>query len=595
MIERKKEMGRDRVSRLVSWGHWFAFFNGFLAMVIGVRYIETIGAPESWIGWGYLVISTLGHFSFLAFIVYLLVLFPVSLILPYSKILRGLAAVAATLSLCALLYDTIIYEDYGLHLSPFVFDIAWADLNSLLQGTSYIVTPLGILILELTAANFLWKRIEKIRKSNYGNKIALFICACFISSHLIHIWADAADVTEITRLDDAYPLSYPATARTFMERHGIESTLSEDMKKQVKPSLYYPISPLQCSANNKTNILLITIDGFRADMLDAQTMPFLYQYAQQHTSFSQHRSGGNINTSGMFSLLYGLQGSYIYAHDLNYQSPVLTQELKQQGYQLGLFAPEMNNVIPNAIFKDLQSHTQDKSEGIAAADIHSVAAFETWSKTQQQPWFALVNLQSPDSYDTPIGFLGIETVKPDQPLKAAQKVLFNQYRQSLNFIDGQLEKLLNEQAEQTLVIVTGSSGKIFTSDSDKQRSDLSPANVRVPLVVSWPDLNMKKVFDYPTSHYGIVPTVMSQILECTNNPKDYSSGQSLLQPNTTNWTYVGDSLIFGIYQENEITVIDRHGKYRIYDKDYDNRLRNKKISAPEFIQMMRESRRFYNN
>lgn len=87
MIERKKEMGRDRVSRLVSWGHWFAFFNGFLAMIVGVRYIETVGAPESWIGWGYLAISTLGHFSFLAFIVYLVVLFPITLLLPYSKIL----------------------------------------------------------------------------------------------------------------------------------------------------------------------------------------------------------------------------------------------------------------------------------------------------------------------------------------------------------------------------------------------------------------------------------------------------------------------------------------------------------------------------
>ncbi len=594
MIERKKEMGRDRVSRLVSWGHWFAFFNGFLAMIVGVRYIETIGAPDSWIGWGYLAISTLGHFSFLAFIVYLLALFPISLILPYSKILRGFAAVVATIGLCILLYDTIIYEDYGLHLSPFVFDIAWADLNALLQGTSYIVTPLGILILELIAANFLWKRIEKIRKSNYGNKVVLFIGASFVSSHLIHIWADAADITEITRLDDTYPLSYPATARTFMERHGIEN-LSANQQNRVKPTLHYPISPLQCKADHKTNILLVTIDGFREDMLDEHTMPFLYQYAHQHTSFSQHHSGGNISTSGMFSLLYGLQGSYIAAHDLNYQSPVLTQELKRQGYELALFAPEIDNMVPNAIFKDLQPHIQDKSESIASADLHSLNEFNTWYKEQQQPWFALINLQSPDSYDTPVGFLGIETVKPDQPLKAAQKVLFNQYRQSLNFIDGQLEKLLSAQSEQTLVIITGVSGKIFTSDSDKQRSDLSPANVKVPLIISWPDLRMKKVIDYPTSHYSIVPTVMSQILECTNNPKDYSSGQSLLQPSTTNWTYVGDNSIFGIYQEDEITVIDRHGKYRIYDKDYNKRLRNKKISAPEFIQMMRESRRFYNN
>ncbi len=103
-------------------------------------------------------------------------------------------------------------------------------------------------------------------------------------------------------------------------------------------------------------------------MLDEHSMPFLYQYARQHTSFTQHYSGGNISTSGMFSLLYGLQGSYISAHDLNYQSPALTQELKQQGYQLALFAPEMDNVTPAAIFNDLQAYTQDSSDSIATAE-----------------------------------------------------------------------------------------------------------------------------------------------------------------------------------------------------------------------------------
>ena len=60
------------------------------------------------------------------FLVYLLVLFPVTLLLPYSKILRGLAATVATLGLCVLLYDTIVYDDYGVHLSPFAFDVAFA-------------------------------------------------------------------------------------------------------------------------------------------------------------------------------------------------------------------------------------------------------------------------------------------------------------------------------------------------------------------------------------------------------------------------------------------------------------------------------------
>ncbi|WP_028764024.1 DUF3413 domain-containing protein [Shewanella colwelliana] len=594
MIERKKEMGRDRVSRLVSWGHWFAFFNGFLAMIVGVRYIETVGAPESWLGWFYLVISTIGHFSFLAFIVYLVLLFPITLILPYSKILRGLAAVAATLSLCVLLYDTLIYDDYGLHLSPFVFDIAWADLNALLQGTSYIVTPIGILILELTAANYLWKRIEKIRKVNCGNKVVAVVGICFISSHLIHIWADAADITEITRLDDAYPLSYPATARSFMESHGIEKSTVAHAPESLQPALNYPIAPLQCKPDDQINILIVAIDGFRADLLDPVTMPFLSQFAQQNHQFKHHLSGGNMHNSGMFSLLYGLQGSYIAANDLNYRPPALHQELARQGYAMGRFAPDKDNIVPHALYQGLDNQVQSIDDGVAMADIKAIEAFRQWHKAQNQPWYSLVNLQSPDSYDTPVGFLGIETVKPQLPLKAAQKVLFNQYRQSLYFVDTQLQQLLTELPSNTFVLVTGVSGKVFTSNGDESRSNLSPSNVQVPLIIHWPNQQHSKSVDYATSHSGVVPTIMTQLINCNNPAKDYSSGRSLLQPNSAAWSYVGDNLIFGIYQQDEITVIDRHGKYRIYNKAYSQRIR-KKISAPELIEVMREGRRFYNH
>ncbi|WP_335900378.1 DUF3413 domain-containing protein [Shewanella algae] len=593
MVERTKQLGKDRVSRLINWGHWFAFFNGFLAMIVGSRYLESVGYPETWIGWGYLGVSTIGHFSFLAFIVYLVLLFPVTLLLPYSRILRGYAAVVATLGLCIMLYDTIVYDDYGMHLSPFAVDLAWADLNSLLHGTSYIVTPLGILALELTAANFIWKRIEKIQKRNYGNKVVAFIGVCFVSSHLIHIWADAADVTEITRFDDAYPLSYPATARTFMENHGIDG--SSSLKVDTETSFKYPRAPLTCSAEEHPNVLLIAIDSLRADMADEQTMPFFSRYSKQNHEFMNHLSGGNTYRSGMFSLLYGLQGSYMDAVELNYTSPLLGQSLKQQGYNLGLFTSRSNyaEARPQAIFRDFDAHITEDEGGSAMADIQNIDSFKQWRAQQQAPWFALLNLKSPEDYDTPVGFLGVQTVKPDSALKPAQKVLFNQYRQSLNFIDKQLEQLLSAMPENTLVIITGVNGKVFTSNADEARRDLSPANVNVPLVIHWP-VGGHAQAKYRTSHYGLVPTLMSQVLGCSNPATDYSAGRHLLQPDSLTWVYVGDARIFAIYQQSEITVIDRHGQYRIYDKAYQNRL-DKKMSAPELIEVMREGRRLYNH
>ncbi|MCS6203288.1 DUF3413 domain-containing protein [Shewanella baltica] len=595
MVERKKQMSRDRVSRLINWGHWFAFFNGLLAMIVGSRYLGSVGYPETWYGWVYLSVSTIGQFSFLAFIAYLICLFPLTLILPYSKILRGVAAVIATLSLCILLYDTIVYADYGMHLSPFAFDLAWADLNALLHGTSYIVTPLAIIAIELTAANFLWKRIEKIQKLNLGNKVITLVGICFVSSHLIHIWADAADITEITRFDDTYPLSYPATARSFMESHGIDGSSQGDDVNHNTSVLNYPEQPLTCQADTKINVLMITIDSLRADMVDGKSMPFLQQYTENNQSFTQHFSGGNQFRTGMFSLLYGLQGSYGDARIFNSTSPLMTRSFQQAGYELGLFLPETNLNLRSsqAMFNDFNPVIAKETNGSADADLHTVASFNEWHSIQNKPWFALVNLKAPENFDTPVGFLGIETVKADPALMPAQKVLFNQYRQSLYFVDQQLKAMLANVPNDTLVIITGVNGKMFTSNSDEANRNLSPQSVKVPLVIHWPNTGSSKV-KYRTSHYGIAPTLMTHVLGCTNNTTEYSAGRSLLQPSKETWIYIGDSRIFAIYQEAEVTVIDRHGKYRIYDENYEHRL-NKKMSAPELIEVMREGRRFYNH
>lgn len=65
----------ERVSRLVGWGHWFAFFNIIAAMLVGTRYISQSPWPETLLGQFYLAVSWVGHFGFLVFALYLLVLF----------------------------------------------------------------------------------------------------------------------------------------------------------------------------------------------------------------------------------------------------------------------------------------------------------------------------------------------------------------------------------------------------------------------------------------------------------------------------------------------------------------------------------------
>lgn len=88
----------------------------------------------------------------------------------------------------------------------------------------------------------------------------------------------------------------------------------------------------------------------------------LHQYTEQNQSFTQHYSGGNQFRTGMFSLLYGLQGSYGDARIFNSTSPIMTQSFKQAGYQLGLFIPETNLNLRSAqaMFNDFTPSSPKK-------------------------------------------------------------------------------------------------------------------------------------------------------------------------------------------------------------------------------------------
>ena len=66
---------REETSRKISWGHWFAFFNIIIAILIGSRYAFLIDWPDTLLGKIYFFISLLGHFSFCVFALYLLVIF----------------------------------------------------------------------------------------------------------------------------------------------------------------------------------------------------------------------------------------------------------------------------------------------------------------------------------------------------------------------------------------------------------------------------------------------------------------------------------------------------------------------------------------
>lgn len=114
---------REKVSQMISWGHWFALFNILLTLGLGSRYLFVADWPTSLFGRIYALVSWLGHFSFIVFAAYLLVIFPLTFIVMSQRLLRFLSAALATAGLTILLVDVEVFTRFHLHLNSTVWEL----------------------------------------------------------------------------------------------------------------------------------------------------------------------------------------------------------------------------------------------------------------------------------------------------------------------------------------------------------------------------------------------------------------------------------------------------------------------------------------
>lgn len=219
----------NKVNRLLRWGHWYTFFNILLALPITLSYFLADPLPPDGIGWLYLGLNWLGHTAFLSLLFFIVTVFPVSLVFPSQRHVRGVAATLATMGLVLLIFDAYVYHNLGYHAGSASWeqtvDLLRQQVVTNLRNFILITTTVFCLLLaiELVLSNFCWKKIERLKHAGVGRPALLTLLAAFIGSHLLHIWGDAQQQLSITRQDNILPLSYPATARTVLNRYQLIS------------------------------------------------------------------------------------------------------------------------------------------------------------------------------------------------------------------------------------------------------------------------------------------------------------------------------------------------------------------------------------
>lgn len=265
MIKLSRQYKED-TSQKISWGHWFAFFNIIWAIIIGSRYAFLIDWPDTLFGRLYFFISILGHFSFIVFAFYLLIIFPLSFIIKNHRTFRGLSVIIATLCISILLIDTQVFAEFNFHLSSLVWNLLVNPENGELARSWQIFfafMPL-ILLTEMLFSRWSWYKLRSLNRQKWRTWIAPIFFSCFIATHLIYTWADAFFYRPITMQKSNFPLSYPMTARTFLEKHGFldKQEYAQTIRQQGRldaAKLDYPKQPLIITTTKQQPLSLIHI------------------------------------------------------------------------------------------------------------------------------------------------------------------------------------------------------------------------------------------------------------------------------------------------------------------------------------------------
>jgi len=560
--------GHDRISHLVNWAHWFTFFNIILVSLISLRYISYAGISSTFLGVAYQLLSLVGHFSFLAGTLFIIVLFPLAFFIKSQRFYRALAILISAISVTFLIIDTQIFRLYDFHLNPLI----WRFLQQPEQveqiyaiNLHYISFPI-ILIVEFAISFFAWRKARKLQATKKGKMIGAFLVSAFVLTHLTYIWADATQYRPITQQKSLYPLSYPMTARTFLKKQGwlSDDALLDNIANQdtsAQNNLNYPLETLSYldpkTTTEKKNVLFITIGEIRADVLNADDMPHLYKISQQGLNFQNHFSGSHKRELGLFSLFYGIPNRYWSEITLNYIPPVMMTRFNEENYHFGLFSSigMLSPEFSQSSFSELNSlrlrrFSQQESNSKMTSD------WLNWEEkqTDSNPWFSFLYFK-PEKKELLQSSRGLSINARTKRVK--------EYHQQLTEIDQQIERIVRDLRHKdilknTVVVITGTHGASFEKQSSIESSIY---NAHVPLVILWPNQTPRSITRM-TSHLDIVPTIMEEVLFTKTEAHKYTSGQSLFDNSERPYVLSGDRKQFVIYEKDKITQFSSDGEMK---------------------------------
>lgn len=552
---------------------WFLLFNVFLSVCLGYAYIAFMPGIEGPLSFLF-VHGALVSNTAMVYLAMFIVSAAFSLILRNTSLLLGLMVAAVTFLHMLTILDIIIFRIFRYHINSMVLTLVFTEgaRDSLHIGAGTVLTYAagigGILGLEIWLARvsvrYLACRPFTKRVVGVCLALALFFIVADKAAYAV---ADLYNVRDVTRYNRLFPLYQRATVKHFARKHlGIRTDPDDTLAVRHRTgTLVYPREPLvRNPAGQSPNIIWIVVDAWRFDMLDADVSPNIHEFSKSALVFKNHYSGGNATRFGIFTLFYGVYGSYWQAFLAEGQSPVLLDELMRLGYEFRVISSSSlsNPEFRRTVFVRLGSSITDDLPGVRAdtRDPALAEQFIGWLGKRQakKPFFAFLFFDAPHGpYIYPDEF---DRYRPSNRspnyVTAGKKEalpLFNSYRNAVYFDDHLVGKVLAEVKrrgllENTVVMITGDHGEEFYEAGFwGHTSAFSTYQSKVSFVLYVPGRGAG-VIEYPTSHLDVAPTFM-KMLGYETPAGAYSMGSDMLGP-----AGLGYKVVSGW---NEAAIIDQ--------------------------------------
>jgi len=466
----------------------------------------------------------------------------------------------------ALFADAFIHARFGYHVNGFVWNLVTTPGGLESMGgdpsteTTVATIALGIVLAQATAA-FLAYRAARGRGGAgaaplWGGprRLALVVLAFFavdmggrVAYGVAHLKGFAPIVSAAT----AFPLYMPLTFRGFARARGLLPEERPGIKMRTGLGrLTYPKRPVTARAGAASpNIVWITCESLRADMLDPEIMPRTTAFAARAARFATHYSTGNGTRMGMFGQFYGLYGPYWFRFLEVTRGPVLIDHLKERGYRLRMHTsavftyPEFDRTIFAAVpssdlvpqegagpgweidrvnVKKMFSFIDERKDA-AGAYAEPFMTFQFFEGAHARYHFPPESVIRPD-YKQDMNYAKLD-LQGDMP------GVKSRYVNAVHELDKQIGSVIDGLEsrgllERTIVIVTGDHGEEFMEKGRwGHNSEFSEEQIRTPLIIRMPG-RAPEVVTRTTSHLDIAPTVLTA-LGVENPPSDYCQGYDL--------------------------------------------------------------------